>query len=551
MDQLKSILAVAIKYGFWIGSVLISLASLTIWYMSTSTLAEETESESRRLKSKIAQISSVNNSLETVPNDQSHEVMRSMIEKRQNEVLLAWEKLFDRQMPYLTWPVEEVGAELVAKFKGKIPIEQYIPFPIAENELSPRLLKIYRDHIKSEPAKLAAIAGAVWTASDDKNSASGLNAIGTVGTAANNEVVQQVPVVAWSTQSQQDLKNDLFRWGSDTPNTLEIYYSQESQWIMRQLMTIIKEVNGDATQPYQAKIRSINEIKIGSSVRFDVGTITNIQGSSAGSLSSLSMGSGSGMPASGADGGSGLSGMGGLQRLGSGGGGLAQSSVDPAEGRYVDKNLVHISASSLRAALESNKPADASLAVAKRVPVMLGVTMDQRTVHELLAACGSADLMVEVTHVRVLGPSSGSSGGTSSSGSIGSGLESLGVGGQNRTVSTSSDIEEYPFDVKVEIRGMIYIYNPPDRNKLPVEQVTNETLDEALGEAPAVETPPAGTPDGSPLPQSNEELPPVTQPADRVDPELDTESGQPDAASPPPADTSTPPATVDAETVTP
>ncbi len=151
---------------------------------------------------------------------------------------------------------------------------------------------------------------------------------------------------------------------------------------------------------------------------------------------------------------------------------------------------------------------------------MLGVTMDQRTVHELLAACGSADLMVEVTHVRVLGESSGSSGGTSSSGRTGGGLGGLGaLGGGTKSSSTSgsSEVEEYPFDVKVEIRGMIYIYNPPDPAKLPVEQVTKETVEEALGEKPVAEVPPAASSD-QPLPETNEELqPPVTPPAGGAD----------------------------------
>ncbi len=284
MDQLKSLLAVAMKYGFWIGSVLISVASLAFWYMSTSNLASETESESRRLESMVNQISSVSGEMDKVPNELSHEVMRTMVKKRQDEVLEAWQTLFNRQKRYLTWPVEALKKDFVDKFEGKIPIEQYIKFPAAENELSPMYLQRYRDHIKGEPAKLAAIAGAKWTASDDNRSNSPLRTIrGGEGDIAS-DFIEEVPVVAWDTESQKDLEKDLFRWTGvgGTPTTLEIYYSQESQWIMRQLMTIIKEVNGDATLPYQAKIRKINEIKIGGSVNFNVGDITNIQGSSTG-----------------------------------------------------------------------------------------------------------------------------------------------------------------------------------------------------------------------------------------------------------------------------
>lgn len=521
MDQIKAQLAVALKYGFWIGSALILISSLAVWYLATSTLAQETESESSRLEGVIRKISSVKGAMSELPNEKSHEVMNEMIKKRQDEVLQSWQTLFDRQEPYLTWPKDELQDDFVAKFEGKIPIEQYIDFPNTK-ELSPFYLVRYRDHITKEPAKLAKIAGAIWTASDD-NKSSGLSTLG----GGNSDEIEETPVVAWNTTSQKSLENELFRWHGETPTTLECYYSQESQWILKQLMMIIKEVNGDATQPYQAKIREIEEIHIGPSVNFSVGEYSSIQGS--GSMSNLS----DSAPGGGLGGGGG---GGGLSRMDSGGGLGGTSSgptTDPAERRYVDKNLKHIAASALRTALKSNKPSDASLAVAKRVPIMMGLKMDQRTVHELLAACGSADLMVEVTQVRILEKSrSGKS--SSRSGGGGGGLSSLGGGGSSKTSSSSgsSDADEFPFDVNVKLYGMIYIYNTPDPNKLPVEQITKETVDEALGETPVTETPETETPaavDES-LPQDNEVLQP---PADGAEPPTDAAAVPTDPVQPP------------------
>ncbi len=505
MDQIKAQLAVVLKHGFWIGSVLILLASTLIWYLSTSSLWEETDSESRKLTSKISRISAISSGMDTVPNEQSHEVMRKMVEDRQAEVLRSWQTLFDRQKPYLTWPVAELGEDFVEKYQGLIPIEQYIEFPPGDKELSNYFLQRYRDHIKGEPKRLAEIAGAAWTASDERSGSLGSRgSLRSLGDSQDDD--EAVPVVAWSSESQKKLADDLFRWRNDTPSTLEIYYSQESQWILKQLMTIIKEVNGDATQPYEAKIREIDTINIGQSVRFNVGSITGVAGSSSlGSLNETSMGSSS---LGSASSGSGLTNM----RSGSLGGGSSEATVDPAEGRYVDKNLQQISASELRSALTSNKPADASLAVAKRVPVMMGLTMDQRTIHELLAACGSADLMVDVTQVRVLGDS-GASPGPAARSSGGGGL-----GGLSSSRSKSvGEPEEYPFDVQVEIYGMIYIYNPPDPEKLPVEEVTKETVEEALGETPETKKPSAvdaagGTPEDADEQPSNEELPPAAPP---------------------------------------
>lgn len=81
MDQLKTQLAAVAKHGFWIGSVLILIGSLIVWYLSTASLAEETESESSRLSGKVRQITTVSGGMATVPNDLSHEVMREMVKE--------------------------------------------------------------------------------------------------------------------------------------------------------------------------------------------------------------------------------------------------------------------------------------------------------------------------------------------------------------------------------------------------------------------------------------------------------------------------------------
>jgi hypothetical protein len=530
MDQLKTQLAVVLKYGFWIGSALILISSLAVWYMSTATLVAETESESSRLTSTVRKISTVSSGMSEVPNEDSHKAMQEIIKQRQAEVLESWKTLYQRQEPYLVWP-QHLESRFLALYEDKIPIELHLkPTDVI---LEP-YRKTYRDHIKSEPAKLARVASAEWTIGERESSP--------------DNAVRQPPVVAWSESSQKDLERELFDWRGDIPTALEIYYSQESQWILNQLMMIIKEVNGDVTQPYLARIREINEIKIGRSVRFNAGEIGSVQGSST-SLDSISSDSPMASPTPSAWGDVGL------------GGDSSQASFDPAEGRYVDKNLKPISAEALRTALESNRPADASLAVAKRVPVMMRLTMDQRYIHELLAACGSADMMVEVAHVRVLGESQ-SSGASSASAGSGTGGSSAfsGLGGpgsgapRSATPAQASTGDEYPFDVKVEVFGIIYLYNPPDLNKLPVEQVTKENVEEALGEtpaaeAPAAETSPAESP-AEPLDQVNGELPPAVPPAEPAAAEP-VPPAVPPLPIEPAEDTEAPAEDVDAEVETP
>jgi len=261
---------------------------------------------------------------------------------------------------------------------------------------------------------------------EDMYGGSGTGMPGMTGGAAGEK--DDGTLVNWSSSSQQQLLSDLFPWrakGSGAPpSTLEVLYSQENLWILRQLMQIIAIVNGDVGQRHQAKIREIDRIAIGKSVPKQAGMISPPgAGMASGGMGGM-MGSGmmgSGMMEGGGEGidygsggmdmaagmmdmagGSGGMGMPGME--GGDGMGAEVATVDPGDNRYVDLTGAPLTAEQMRAALSSQSPTDAFMAVAKRVPVMLSLKMDQRNVPELLAVCGSVPLMVEVKHVRILPP---------------------------------------------------------------------------------------------------------------------------------------------------
>lgn len=347
------------------------------------------------------------------------------------------------------------------------------------------------------------------------------------------------PLVTWDTASQEKLLTDLFPWRGGQPTTLDVLYSQENLWILRQLMQIIATVNGDAGQRFQAKIRGINRISIGRSVPTSAGTLSkpNKPGAAAGGMGGMdSMGGGMEMGGDAmGDAGSDMYAGGGPEAgmmSDSGMGGAAAAAVDPGDNRYVDTAGTPVTASQLRAALSSNSPTDAFMAVAKRVPVMLTLKMDQRSLPELLAVFGSVPLMVEVKHVRVL-PASGAgamtgSGGTGDSmggmggmdgmgapGGMGAGLAGMddgSGGGGYGGAPTTGKADAFPLDMVIEVYGIIYIYNPPQADSLGIEKVDENTVVEgtALGEGRVDETVaadpvPVVTPDAA-----------VSQPADNV-----------------------------------
>ena len=540
MDQLKTQLAVVAKHGFWIASVIVLLGSLYMWYATTSTLAKEADAQTRKVETAFSTVTSVRGEVPTTPNEHSHAKMQELIDARTLDVLKSWKTLYDRQRGILTWPVEALKQDFVDEYKDLIPIERYVKFPTAEeDELESTLLSRYQTYIRNTLPGIAEIGKTKWVASFDSSSGGGgdmmdMDMMGMGGDTRSKKVsirgVEEGPLVKWSSTSQGQVLEDLFPWRGRRPNTLEVYYSQENIWILKQLLQIVADVNGKAEQAYQAKIHEIRQIGIGRSVKFNAGNI------SAPGIAAMGMGRGMDMDMD----------MGMDMDMDMGGGmdmGMMSMS-DPADNRYVDVSMNHIQGSTLRSALESNSPNDASLAVAKRVPVMMSVNIDQRSVHEFIAQCGSADLMVEVKHVRVLPQSSGAidmdgSGG----GDMGMEMDmdmggdmgmDMGMGGglSAPPQASNKNTSEFPLDVNVEMYGIIYIYNPPDRAKFGLEEVTADTV--VAGSTETVGGEPVAPSTQGELPVPTPNVPAATPPA------ADAPAQDPPATTPPAGD---PPAT--------
>ncbi len=194
------------------------------------------------------------------------------------------------------------------------------------------------------------------------------------------------------------------------------------------------------------------------------------------------------------------------------------ASRDPAHFRYVDNEYTPLPAQRLRDAMSAGAPEDAFLVVAKRKPVRLRLLVDQRRIHRLLAQFGNSLLPVEIRQVRVNPPTG--SGGFGGSGMMGGGMMGGGMmgggmmggmmgggydeygsgmgsggyddygsgmgyggydeygsgmgyeeGGYGMTGTGGRGGRRHPgstsrYDVPVEVYGIIYIYNPVDRDKL-------------------------------------------------------------------------------------
>ena len=530
MDQLKQSLAVAAKHGFWISTAVIFLGALGIWWVVTGRLVTENEQRTRKIEGHVQAVSSLSSQLSTHPNPTTHEIMNGLIEDRQSEVLQAWQTLYDTQRDILVWPVKELREDFVREFRDLIPIESSIEFPTPPaQEKETSLLNRYKYYIGNVLPDIAEIGGAEWTASLNPDDDRGARYERSTGpdelTSVDITGAEAGPLVKWSTASQASLIEDLFPWYPDQPSTLEIYYSQENLWILRQMMEVIAEVNGDAQQPFEAVIHRINRLSMGKNVGFQEGVIEKpVVAATEGmpeelqqELDSLGMEA----PMMGPD------------------GEIVEEIVDPADNRYLNINNQPITGSELRAAFASDSPEDAPLKVAKRVPVMMSLQMDQRAVPELLAACGSAPLMVEVKQVRVFPKGTVPPSGRDDETGRGRSRQPPAYVRQspNRSSGQEDGIDRFPLDVNVVVYGLIYIYNPPQKEKLGVEQVTAETVvdGESMGgqteaASPAPTIPAPGTPPADTSTSAGTD-PTATDPDATPDPT--GESAPADPASPP------------------
>ncbi|HRX77916.1 MAG TPA: hypothetical protein P5307_02580, partial [Pirellulaceae bacterium] len=217
------------------------------------------------------------------------------------------------------------------------------------------------------------------------------------------------------------------------PQTLDILYAQEDLWILNAVMNIIKRTNRDATASYDATIKELKYVQLGRAVRGAAGKVTRLKASSSsgsggdeygGAESMYGDMSGAEMYSSEATGAS-------AEDMYGGAGTGGSVNRDPAELRYVDNDYVALPASRVRAALspDGESPDDAFLVVAKRVPIRLGLTMDQRRIHRLVTECGNSTLMVEVRQIRVNRQSTPTAGGMGGGGSGLSGEMGGGFGG--------------------------------------------------------------------------------------------------------------------------
>lgn len=476
MDQVKVIMAVVKKYHFWILSALVLLVGATVWYMASNTLATE-------FKTNLAKIESADKALASAvgdnpPNASFKEKVDKLHDGLKAEVADVWKGLYEKQVDLFVWP--ELVADSIAKLGPNEPIPERIRAYYNDNVVRDEWKRVFDlVDIRREKGVEEDLSGGGGMGGMASSMPGGMSAPMMMGGSNTGQETPMEGIVYWDKATRAAI---IARYYSDKapPSDLKVRLTQEDLWIFENaLVAVVQQVNANAHDSLGATIKQIQVLDLAqwaiNAANESGGTLfkpgDNLNGP--GGMPGMPGGGMPGMP--GGAGGASEPGMTGAMPAGGapgapGGGppGAAGGAEDSASGdtgltnnRYLD---------------DQGKPMSGSgpgpFAEFKQMFVYMRFVMDQRKLTDLLAACANAPLPIETRQVRVhIGDQDKAAAGGGGAGMMpggggadgGMGMPQFGGGGMG---IGGGQLETGPYDVVVELSGIIYLYNPPDIAKL-------------------------------------------------------------------------------------
>ncbi len=413
MDQLKEQLEKVKPYTFWIVCVVILLMSLGTWYTATGTLHQQKEENQSKINSANTTLSGLSAKAKDHPNKATEAGMDQLIRAYGLEVAAGWEAQYKRQVDVLVWPAT-FDKDFQEAVKDKRPIEKVPVATPVSMAIPDGLRRRYRDFIADELPSLAETIGATWYVQNGAQPELG-GPQPQLGPSGQLEEVVDKSLVLWNPANQAEILTGHYPFTAmeDDPSTLDILYAQEDLWVFQNLMEIIKKTNDGAEARHDAAVKQIEFIRIGKTALGQAGQVMLVGAPAAGAPGGPGAIEGYGQP-QGPTAGAQQPTSGENPDPGGQTPGVPTSPTtdpafnpkDPANWRYVDQNNFPLAGFQLRAALNPQSTPEermkyALLTVAKRMPVRLRLEMSQGKLNKLLAECGNAALPVEIRQVRI------------------------------------------------------------------------------------------------------------------------------------------------------
>ncbi len=486
MDQVIAALHLLKKYHFWILVAVVLLTGAALWFKASSDLTAEYASRNTKLssaRSAVLQISSDPNPA----NEAVKQAVDQANQALQGNVLEAWRYLYLAQKKNNPWPAElgpafinaiqalDQDAEIVKERRYEYGLFIKRHLPKLDEIIDRRRQEAIEPDKEGAPAESAAAAApAPALAPAPINAPGGFRRTPNAGPLREGE--RWVGKVDWR---DADQVKEQFTLPSN-PSSTRIWLTQEDLWVYQALLRIIKNTNAGSVSYNNAAIKVIDHLEIGKAAAQafqsrPVGGLGSSTGGTpgAGGTATLSGPVGPGTPAPPRGGGM----LGGTRpplRTTTLGTGPAQDApegdrerADLCANRYVDQNGKPLAAN-----------APPPFAEFKMMPVHLDLVINYKKIPTLLAECANSSMPVEPRRVEIT-PLSG----------VARPTTTTRTAGFTGAVSAGGDAPYGDNYVRVDVLGIIYIFNPPDKEKLGTgnadEQLATATSPQATAPAAA------------------------------------------------------------------
>ena len=464
MATLKQKLRANGKYLFWGGTALVVIIGLACWFMSTKGLASVYASRKSAIESTV---NTGNNRLKVSPhpNDTTIAAVGKSVNQVKGTVLGAWKEVYDvHKTNIYVWPATGLTKEFLAAVqkltldlvknptdKEKADDQEKLNIPLNLREQFPK-------YSREQFPKLVKAIDAQWFKETD--AATGAGPVPGKAAEAPKKAAHEYKI-EWQGQNKIQSRFDLL---AETPTTLHILYVQEDLWVYKAFCDILAEMNARAKGRHDAVVWVIQALEIGQ---------TGVE-ASPGGLGENRVTKGQVPAGTGGEKGAALesSPKGSTAPAATG-----EPSADDGlrSNRYVTLDGRPLSGADLQLPPSEDKK---FLLQYRLMPFKLRLVMDERKIDDLLVALHNAVLPIEVRQVRM-----------------------------NPGAKAGDDKGEFkkfsPYATLVELRGVVYLANPPDMTLLKTDEPAAETPADAGAPKPEAKLPDAkpddaGTAGGTP-----------------------------------------------------
>ena len=180
MDVIKKLWNTIFQYRFWILSVLVFFMASVVFFICNSKLAADIAARTKNLDETFDKIKTVSAAVPTHPNSHSHAQMDKGIRVLEKDILEAWHRQYQRQIPLMVWPRGAFSSESTREIFNKLrPVEKYIDFPLPTPmpqpyaRITPNDRQVYKQYIGPEFKSVSKRIGTEWKAQLGAGSASG------------------------------------------------------------------------------------------------------------------------------------------------------------------------------------------------------------------------------------------------------------------------------------------------------------------------------------------------------------------------------------------